>query len=190
MGFPDKVTGIVPYLSESIKTLTGYVNTLPLPHLWELFGVQEHAYMAIYIFLSALSETSVHFFGAPQLQSNIKLSTVVPVSPVPSPRVCSPSQEILYTHCDKRFNLNILREFVLEVEDTQRTRGASARISEESWYHSNPDMNVHVSWPRLVLVAIAIWRSAPFFVISSSLPIAMRYQGSIRPRREPSDSSR
>ena len=88
------------------------------------------------------------------------------------------------------FNLNTLREHILEVEDAQRTRSASARVSEESWYGSNPVMSVHVLWPCLVLVAIEIGRNAPFFVIGSSLPIAMRYQGCIRPHRAPSASSR
>src|SRR5882672_7034142 len=97
---------------------------------------------------------------------------------------------MLYASCQKRVNLHTLREYVLEVEDAQRTRSASVRVSEESWYGSNPVMSVQVLRPCLVLVAITIGRSAPFFVIGSSLPTAMRYQGCMRPHRAPSASSR
>ena len=114
----------------------------------------------------------------------------MPVFPGPSPHVRRPSQAILYASYKKMFYLNTLSEHVLEVEDAQRTRSASARVSEESWYGSNPVMSVHVLRPCLVLVAIAIGRSAPFFVIGSSLPFVMRYQGCIRLHRAPSASSR
>lgn len=76
------------------------------------------------------------------------------------------------------------------VEDAQRTRNASARASPERWYCSNPVMNVHALWPCLALVDMVMGRSAPFLVKGSSPPIAMRYQGCIRPQRALSASSR
>jgi hypothetical protein len=84
----------------------------------------------------------------------------------------------------------MLRHYVLEVEDAQRTRSASAMVSEESWYGSNPVMSVHALLPCLALVAMIIGRSAPFLVRGPSPPTAMRYQGCIRPRRALSASSR
>ncbi len=51
-------------------------------------------------------------------------------------------------------------------------------------------MNVHALRPCLVFVATVIGRSTPFLVKGSSSPIAMRYQGCIRPHRALSASSR
>ena len=88
-------------------------------------------------------------------------------------------------------NLNTKGQYhVPEVEDAQRTRSASARASPERWYCSNPVTNVHTLRPCLVLAATVIGRSEPFLVKGSSPPIAMRYQGCIRPHKALSASSR
>ncbi len=89
-----------------------------------------------------------------------------------------------------RLKLDLKRQYVPEVEDAQRIRSASARASRERRYCSNPVINVHALCPCLVLVATVIGRSAPFLVKGSSLPIAMRYQGCIRPHKALSASSR
>lgn len=110
----------------------------------------------------------------------------------PSPRVNHPQWARLYTSYQKRDSiLNPQRQYVPEVEEAQRTRSASARASPERRYCSNPVMNVHTLRPCLALLATVIGRSVPFLVKGSSpLPIAMRYQGCIRPHKALSASSR
>ena len=112
----------------------------------------------------------------------------------PLPRVSHPQWARLYTHIiSERGNSNLnpkKRHYVPEVDDAQRTRSASASASPERWYCSNPVMNVHTLRPCRVLAAIVIGRSEPFLVKGSSLPIAMRYQGCIRPHKALSASSR
>jgi hypothetical protein len=114
----------------------------------------------------------------------------------PLPRVNHPQWARLYsTHASyQKGNSNLnpkkKRQYVPEVEDAQRTRSASASASPERWYCSNPVMNVHTLRPCLVLAAIVIGRSVPFLVKGSSLPIAMRNQGCIRPHKALSASSR
>ena len=49
----------------------------------------------------------------------------------------------------KDFNPNPLAEYVLEIEDAQRTRSASTKISEGSWYASERVISGLVALPGL-----------------------------------------
>ena len=141
-----------------------------------------------YFFLPTILVTSIHFSGTPKLPSSSSTPGVCLPWTITSCKPPAMGETAHYIR--KRLNLNPKRQYVPEVEDAQRTRSASARESPERWYCSNPVMNVHTLRPCLVLEAIVIGRSAPFLVKGSSLPIAMRYQGCIRPHKALSASSR
>jgi hypothetical protein len=150
----------------------------------------EHA--TFYFFLPTIFVTSIHFSGTPKLPSCSSTAGVCLPWTITSCKPPAMGETVQQHYIKKGLNLNPKKtvQYVPEVEDAQRTRSASARASPERRYCSNPVMNVHTLRPCLVLLATVIGRSVPFLVKGSSLPIAMRYQGCIRPHKALSASSR
>jgi hypothetical protein len=142
-----------------------------------------------FFFLPTIFETSIHFSGTPKLPSSSSTAEVCLPWTITS---CEPPDtgETLHIMSGRARSETDKEHYAPVVEDAQRTRSASARASPDRWYCSNPVMNVHALWPCLALVATVMGRSAPFLVKGSSPPIAMRYQGCIRPHRALSASSR